>query len=178
MAHSATDDARRIRDIVELLRPAKSLLFVTGAGLSADSGLPTYRGIGGLYNGDDAESGMPIEELLSGRQFRADPARTWKYLAEIGKAGRGKTPNRGHQVIAEMEKHFPRVWVLTQKAAPRATRAGKQQPKVAWYCGSWTPLKLQAPLQETLPLPRARPQLWQTKRPTPAPAAQERPAPQ
>ena len=114
MAHFATDDARRINDIVELLRSAKSLLFVTGAGLSADSGLPTYRGIGGLYNDDDAESGLPIEELLSGRQFRADPARTWKYLAEIGKAGRGKTPNRGHQVIAEMERHFPRVWVLTQ----------------------------------------------------------------
>lgn len=110
----STDDARRINDVVELLRGAQSLLFVTGAGLSADSGLPTYRGIGGLYNDDDAESGMPIEELLSGRQFRANPARTWKYLAEVGKAGIGRTPNRGHKVIAEMERHFPRVWVLTQ----------------------------------------------------------------
>ena len=35
--------------VVELLRPARRLLFITGAGLSADSGLPTYRGIGGLY---------------------------------------------------------------------------------------------------------------------------------
>lgn len=108
------DDARKVSEVVALLRTAKSLLFITGAGLSADSGLPTYRGIGGLYNDTDADTGLPIEELLSGRSFRADPARTWKYLAEIGKAGRGKTPNRGHQVIAEMERHFPRVWVLTQ----------------------------------------------------------------
>ena len=100
---SPAELARRVNDVVELLRGAKSVLFITGAGLSADSGLPTYRGIGGLYNDADAESGLPIEELLSGRQFRADPARTWKYLAEIGKAGRGKTPNRGHQVMAEME---------------------------------------------------------------------------
>jgi NAD-dependent deacetylase len=103
-----------IAQVVSLLRDAKSVLFITGAGLSADSGLPTYRGIGGLYNGDDAESGLPIEVLLSGEQFRADPARTWKYLAEIGKAGAGKRPNRGHQVMAEMQDHFPRVWVLTQ----------------------------------------------------------------
>jgi NAD-dependent deacetylase len=114
MANFPTDIARRIHDVVNLLRDARSVLFITGAGLSADSGLPTYRGIGGLYNDADAESGLPIEELLSGRQFRADPARTWKYLAEIGKAGRGKTPNRGHQVMAEMERHFDRVWVLTQ----------------------------------------------------------------
>jgi NAD-dependent deacetylase len=114
MPHFPTDIARRVNDVVNLLRGAKSVLFITGAGLSADSGLPTYRGIGGLYNDADAETGLPIEELLSGRQFRADPGRTWKYLAEIGKAGRGKTPNRGHQVMAEMEQHFPRVWVLTQ----------------------------------------------------------------
>lgn len=112
------DNTHLITEVVALLRNAKSLLFITGAGLSADSGLPTYRGIGGLYNGADADTGLPIEELLSGRSFRADPARTWKYLAEIGKAGRGKTPNRGHQVIAEMERHFPRVWVLTQNAGP------------------------------------------------------------
>ena len=122
----STDDARRINDVVELLRGAQSLLFVTGAGLSADSGLPTYRGIGGLYNDDDVESGLPIEELLSGRQFRANPARTWKYLAEVGKAGIGRTPNRGHKVIAEMERHFPRVWVLTQNVDGFHRAAGSQ----------------------------------------------------
>lgn len=108
------DDARKVAEVVAMLRDARSLLFVTGAGLSADSGLPTYRGIGGLYTDADPEDGLPIEVLLSGRHFRADPARTWKYLAHIGQAGIGAKPNRGHEVMAEMERHFDRVWVLTQ----------------------------------------------------------------
>lgn len=113
--HSLTDDdARKVAEVVALLRDARSLLFVTGAGLSADSGLPTYRGIGGLYTDADPEDGLPIEVLLSGRHFRENPARTWKYLAHIGQAGIGAKPNRGHQVMAEMERHFDRVWVLTQ----------------------------------------------------------------
>jgi hypothetical protein len=45
-------DTRSIDHVVGLLRPDRRLLFITGAGLSADSGLPTYRGVGGLY-GDD-----------------------------------------------------------------------------------------------------------------------------
>ncbi|MCU0705416.1 MAG: hypothetical protein MUF18_15700 [Fimbriiglobus sp.] len=69
-----TTHAARIAEVAALLRDAESLLFITGAGLSADSGLPTYRGIGGLYNDADPESGLPIEELLSGRAFRRDPA--------------------------------------------------------------------------------------------------------
>lgn len=108
------DDARKVGEVVPLLRSAKSLLFITGAGLSADSGLPTYRGIGGLYNDADPEDGVPIEVLLSGHAFRKDPARSWKHLAHIGQAGVGKRPNRGHEVIAAMEKHFERVCVLTQ----------------------------------------------------------------
>jgi NAD-dependent deacetylase len=43
-------DLETIDRIVEHLGRARSILFVTGAGRSADSGLPTYRGIGGLYN--------------------------------------------------------------------------------------------------------------------------------
>jgi NAD-dependent deacetylase len=61
------DDANRVAQVVELMRASRSILFITGAGLSADSGLPTYRGVGGLYEDCDTEEGMPIEELLSGR---------------------------------------------------------------------------------------------------------------
>jgi NAD-dependent deacetylase len=42
-----------IRQVAKLLAAADSILFVTGAGVSADSGLPTCRGVGGLYNGDN-----------------------------------------------------------------------------------------------------------------------------
>ncbi len=103
-----------IATIVRVLRPCKSILFVTGAGLSADSGLPTYRGIGGMYEVEDTEDGYAIEEVLSGEMLRRNPELTWKYLAQIADAARGATYNRGHKVIAEMEQALPRVWTLTQ----------------------------------------------------------------
>jgi len=103
-----------IERVVHLLGESRSLLLITGAGISADSGLPTYRGIGGLYNVNDTEEGMPIEVLLSGQTLRAAPELTWKYLAQIASACCGATFNRAHQVAAEMENHFERVWTLTQ----------------------------------------------------------------
>lgn len=103
-----------IEAIVRILRKCRSILFVTGAGISADSGLPTYRGIGGLYDVEDTEDGLPIEEILSGPMIQSNPALTWKYLGQVAEAVRGATCNRAHQVIAEMEEHFPRVWTLTQ----------------------------------------------------------------
>jgi NAD-dependent deacetylase len=51
--------------IATAMRRAKSLLFITGAGVSADSGLPTYRGIGGLYEEAETHEERPIEEVLS-----------------------------------------------------------------------------------------------------------------
>jgi NAD-dependent deacetylase len=107
-------DQQTIDRIVEILRDSRSILFVTGAGMSADSGLPTYRGVGGLYNGGATEEGLAIEEMLSGRMFQKRPEWTWKYLRQVEEACRGAKANRGHTVIAEMEQHFPRVWTLTQ----------------------------------------------------------------
>ena len=49
------------------LRSARRVLVITGAGMSADSGLPTYRGIGGLYDSELTEDGLAIEDALSGR---------------------------------------------------------------------------------------------------------------
>jgi NAD-dependent deacetylase len=100
--------------VAEILKRSRSVLFITGVGLSADSGLPTYRGIGGLYNAEHPVEGIPIEEILSGPMLRHRPELTWKYLAAIEEAARGTTFNRGHAVIAEMERHYPRVWTLTQ----------------------------------------------------------------
>jgi NAD-dependent deacetylase len=107
-------ECEAIDRIVEQLRRCRSILFVTGAGMSADSGLPTYRGVGGLYNAGDTEEGPPIEEMLSGEMFRHRPEWTWKYLTQVESACRGARFNRGHAVLAEMERCFPRVWTLTQ----------------------------------------------------------------
>ena len=103
-----------IQRVVNVLRESDSLLFITGAGISADSGLPTYRGIGGLYDVDATDDGLAIEELLSGSTMRHDPELCWKYLLQLEQACRGAKFNRGHEVVAEMENHFKRVWTVTQ----------------------------------------------------------------
>jgi NAD-dependent deacetylase len=110
--------------VVEILARSRNLLFITGAGISADSGLPTYRGIGGLYNAEHPEEGIPIEEILSGEMLRCRPELTWKYLGQIEQACRGARCNRAHQVIAEMESCFERVWTLTQNIDGLHRQAG------------------------------------------------------
>lgn len=96
-----------------LLERAERVLFITGAGLSADSGLPTYRGLGGLYNGLTDE-GVPIEAALSGSMLRQRPDVCWRYLAQLGRACAAAAPNAAHQAIASFGRRCPGSWVLTQ----------------------------------------------------------------
>ena len=103
-----------IRRVVEILKKSRSILFITGAGISADSGLPTYRGIGGLYNDKTTDEGIPIETALAGETLKTNPEVTWKYLSQIEERTRGARFNRAHEIIAEMDKHFQRLWILTQ----------------------------------------------------------------
>jgi NAD-dependent deacetylase len=113
-----------IQKFANILANAKSLFIVTGAGLSAESGLPTYRGVGGLYNNRETDDGMPIETALSGPVFESQPEITWKYLAEIEAGARDATFNRGHEVLAKMESHFESVWILTQNVDGFHSAAG------------------------------------------------------
>ncbi len=116
----------QIGQIVDELSTANRLLFITGAGMSADSGLPTYRGVGGLYNHEETVDGLTIEECLSKAVFESRPELTWKYLGEIEKSARDASFNRGHRVIAEMESKF-NVWVLTQNVDGFHLLAGSTQ---------------------------------------------------
>jgi NAD-dependent deacetylase len=119
-------DPAVIRAVAEILHASRSVLFITGAGISADSGLPTYRGIGGLYEDADAEEGMPIEVALSGAMLQKRPEVTWRHIARIEAACRGARFNRAHAIIAELEKRLPRVWVLTQNVDGFHRAAGSQ----------------------------------------------------
>lgn len=110
----STEEQSAVSTVVDALAACRNLLFITGAGISADSGLPTYRGVGGLYDVEVTSEGLPIEVVLSGSMMTMRPELAWKYLGEIERACRGARFNRGHRVIAEMEEHFPRVWVFTQ----------------------------------------------------------------
>ncbi|MET1078058.1 MAG: NAD-dependent deacylase [Pseudomonas sp.] len=149
-----------IRRVAEKLQQTERILVITGAGLSADSGLPTYRGLGGLYNAVTQE-GLPIEEALSGPMLRRDPALCWKYLAELGRACLGAQPNAGHHAIARLQQGKPQCWVLTQnidgyhRAAGSAAERlieihGELSPLYCQSCGALSP-DLAAHLQ--LPLP-------------------------
>ena len=107
------------------LARARRVLFITGAGISADSGLPTYRGVGGLYNDEATEDGLPIETALSGQMFTLRPDITWKYLAQIADNCRGARPNSAHLAIARLEKALPGgVTVFTQNVDGLHRQAG------------------------------------------------------
>lgn len=102
------------RAVAQELRRARRVLAITGAGISADSGLPTYRGVAGLYNDGPTEDDVPIEEALSGEMLRARPELTWKYLLQIEAACRGAGHNAAHAALALMQDRFERFTVLTQ----------------------------------------------------------------
>ncbi|MES2821503.1 MAG: NAD-dependent deacylase [Pseudomonadota bacterium] len=128
-----------IARVAQVLAGAERILFITGAGLSADSGLPTYRGLGGLYNGLTAE-GLPIETALSGPMLQRDPALCWKYLAELGKACLGAQANAGHRAIAELQRHKPQCWVLTQNIDGYHRAAGSPPERLIEIHGQLSPL--------------------------------------
>ena len=128
---------------VAALREAERVLVITGAGLSADSGLLTYRGLGGLYNGTTAE-GLPIETALSGPMLRDNPALCWKYLAELGRACLGAHPNAAHEAIARWQHGRPGVWVLTQNIDGYHRAAGSPPERLIEIHGSLAPLFCQS----------------------------------
>jgi len=103
-----------IRALAAELARARRVLVITGAGISADSGLPTYRGVGGLYGNGPTADGVAIEEALSGAMMRTRPELCWKYLGEIEQACRGRQPNAGHEVLAALAPRYEQFTVLTQ----------------------------------------------------------------
>jgi NAD-dependent deacetylase len=125
------------------LRHAERILIITGAGLSADSGLPTYRGVGGLYNGH-TDDGLPIERALSGPMLRHDPALCWKYIAQLGSACLGGEPNAAHYAIAELQRRKTGCWVLTQNVDGYHRAAGSPPERLIEIHGQLAPLYCQS----------------------------------
>ncbi|MBA57310.1 MAG: NAD-dependent protein deacylase [Pseudomonadales bacterium] len=114
-------------EIADLIQQSNRILFITGAGISADSGLPTYRGIGGLYDDAHTEEGIPIEVALSGEMLQQRPELTWKYLLQVERACRGAGFNLAHRLIAQIETLKPQSWVLTQNIDGFHRAAGTRQ---------------------------------------------------
>ena len=123
----SSENREAIRQLARRMKEARRVLFITGAGLSADSGLPTYRGVGGLYNQECDVEGLAIEELLSGPMLQARPDICWRYIAQIEEACRGAQPNIGHRFMAWLERQRGEVVVLTQNVDGLHRAAGTQQ---------------------------------------------------
>ena len=104
--------------VVERLAQAKSLLVITGAGISAESGIPTFRGADGLWKNYRAE------ELATLDAFERDPETVWQWddwrRSIIGKA----EPNPGHLAIKELEDMFESFLLITQNVDGLHSRSG------------------------------------------------------
>lgn len=96
----------------------KSIVFFTGAGMSAESGVPTYRGRGGVW------SQYNWEEYACQEAFDRDPEKVLKFHELRRQSVLACTPHAGHYSIADLEKRHPQVRVVTQNIDGMHQRAG------------------------------------------------------
>jgi NAD-dependent deacetylase sirtuin 5 len=90
------------------LQSSKRILALVGAGLSASSGLPTFRGAGGLWRTHDATS------LATPDAFDADPALVWQFYSYRRHMALKAQPNRAHFALAELARRNPAFMTLSQ----------------------------------------------------------------
>lgn len=95
-------------DAASLLASARSAIALTGAGVSAESGIPTFRGEGGLWTKYDPVKVSSIESFL------ADPSSYWRVSKERGSIALAAKPNPGHAALAELESAGHLIAVVTQ----------------------------------------------------------------
>ena len=116
LARPTRSDLDQARD---LIAAAKRLVCLTGAGISAESGIPTFR---------DAQSGLWTrfnpEILASQAGFRRDPDQVWQWYRSRHEAVRLAQPNLGHQSLARMQRAVPTCQVITQNVDDLHERAG------------------------------------------------------
>ena len=108
--------------LVETLRNAQSVAVLTGSGISAESGVPTFR---------DAQTGLwarydPMD-LATPEAFARDPRLVWEWYAWRRGLVEGAAPNSGHEALAELERHVPEFVLITQNVDGLHRRAGSQR---------------------------------------------------
>ncbi|HEX3369737.1 MAG TPA: NAD-dependent deacylase [Candidatus Cybelea sp.] len=107
--------------LVEALRAASSVFVLTGSGISAESGLPTFRGTGGLWRTHR------VEELASPVGFARDPELVWTWYNERKAAHQSAEPNAGHLALARLEHKLPDFTLATQNVDSLHFRAGSRR---------------------------------------------------
>lgn len=144
-----------LRRAAEILTASRAAVAFTGAGVSAESGIPTYRGQGGLWHRYDPYQVASIE------RFRDDPTPYWRVALERGPEMRRAEPNPAHRAIAALQGVGSVVAVVTQNTDGLHQRAGSRQVlelhgNAGWVrcldCGALEPRpQVQARLARELP---------------------------
>ncbi|MBK7541270.1 MAG: NAD-dependent deacylase [Candidatus Competibacteraceae bacterium] len=108
-------------ELVSRLRAARRVAVLTGAGISAESGVPTFReaqtGLWAQYN---------PEELATPDAFRRNPKLVWEWYAWRQARVRQAEPNAGHRALVDMERRFAEFTLITQNVDGLHRRAGNQ----------------------------------------------------
>lgn len=107
-------------ELVNLLVNARHCAVLTGAGISAESGVPTFRGQEGLWGE------FKPEELASMNAFMASPKIVWEWYNWRRELMGKVTPNTGHKVLAEMETLFEKFVLITQNVDNLHAAAGSK----------------------------------------------------
>ncbi len=94
--------------LMDRLKVAYNVVVLTGAGMSAASGVPTFRGKDGLWNKFNPE------ELANLNAFLKNPELVWEWYSWRRKLIKKVTPNLGHYALVDMEEYFPEFMVITQ----------------------------------------------------------------
>lgn len=107
--------------MIEMRRQNRSLAVLTGAGISAESGVPTFRGKGGLWR-----SYRP-EDLATPQAFRRDPKLVWEWYDWRRSLIAACQPNAAHRTLVDMESHFGDFLLVTQNVDGLHRLAGSQK---------------------------------------------------
>lgn len=107
--------------LIALLRTKVRTVVLTGAGISAESGVPTFRGAG-----DSLWSKFDPRELASIDGFMANPGLVWEWYLWRRNLIHDVKPNAGHTVLAQLEKYLPAFTLITQNVDNLHQRAGSE----------------------------------------------------
>jgi NAD-dependent deacetylase len=107
--------------VQEKLAAARSVVVLTGAGISADSGVPTFRGTEGLWRNFRAE------DLATPDAFERDPRLVWEWYNWRRELIATKQPNPAHEAVAEMERRHSQFWLITQNVDGLHRAAGSRK---------------------------------------------------
>nr|BBH91886.1 NAD-dependent protein deacylase [Thermogemmatispora argillosa] len=109
------------QELRQALRQARKIAALTGAGISAESGIPTFRDAGGLW------TRFKPEELATREAFERNPRRVWEWYNERRQKAASAEPNAGHRALAEMEHFVEEVTIITQNVDGLHQRAGSSR---------------------------------------------------